>query len=292
MVYLKYCMTKPKLSYAEFYITNVCNLTCPQCNRFNDRKFKGHYKFNLEKYQEWANVLDLETCSILGGEPTLNPNLAEWITGVHACWPTAKGDLVTNGTRLSATTGLVSALAESQWGVSICVHNDLMREHVLNEITQTFGYCRFVDFMYYNGIINGMRFVSQDGIKFEITNGANFHNNIFQDGLFQLHNSDADQAHSVCTMQHCHHFIDGKLYKCGVVYLLPEYFKQIGRTVPELYSQYKPLEVSDINPAALDNLRNQSIPQCQFCPESLEFKKNHSTFKNKTLNIKVLGYQQ
>jgi uncharacterized Fe-S cluster-containing radical SAM superfamily protein len=285
-------MTKPTLNYAEFYITNVCNLTCPQCNRFNDRKFKGHYKFNLEKYQKWADVLDIKRCSILGGEPTLNPNLADWIRGVHSCWPNTTGELTTNGTRLQTSPGLAVALAESNWTVCISVHNDLMREHVLNEINQTFGYCQFVDFMFYDDVVYGLRLISQDGIKFEITNGANFHNNVFQDGLFQLHNSDADRAHEFCTMKNCHHFIDGKLYKCGVVYLLPEYFKQIGREVPELYTQYKPLEIEDLTHESLNNLTNQSIPQCQFCPEKLTYSRNQSTFKNKTLNIKILGHQQ
>jgi len=283
-------MNKLKLNYAEFYITNVCNLTCPQCNRFNNRKFKGHYNFDLEKYQAWADILDLETCTILGGEPTLNPELPRWIKGIHKCWPNTNGRLTTNGTRLQTSPGLVNALAESNWLVSICVHNDLMRDHVLNEITQTFGYCKFSEFMYYNGIINGMRVVSQDGVKFEITNGANFHNSIFKDGAYQLHDSDADIAHEICTMKHCHHFIDGQLYKCGVVYLLPEYFKQSGLAVPTLYDQYQPLTVESVTKSALDNLSNNSIPQCKFCPEKLEYTKNHSTFKSKVLNIKILGY--
>jgi len=284
-------MNKPTLPYAEFYITNVCNLTCPQCNRFNDRKFKGHYKFNLEKYQEWAAALDIKKCSILGGEPTLNTGLAEWIIGVHSCWPNAEGKIATNGTRLQASIGLKSALINSGWTLCISIHNNLMREHILNEINQTFGYCQFVEFIYYNNAINGLRLLSHDGVKIDITNGANFHENVFQDGLFQLHNSNADRAHSVCTMKNCHHFIEEKLYKCGVVYLLPEYFKQIKRPIPELYAQYKPLEIENITQPKLDELGNQSIPQCQFCPENLKYNKNQSVFKNKALNIKILGHQ-
>jgi len=284
-------MDKPTLNYAEFYITNVCNLTCPQCNRFNNRKFKGHYQFDLNKYQEWANVVDIKTCSILGGEPTLNPNLAQWIRGIRTCWPTTQGKLATNGTRLQISPDVISALADSNWEVCVSVHNNLMREHVLNEITKTFGYCKFNEFVYYNGFLNGMRVTSQDGIEFEITNGANFHANIFKDSEYQLHTSDAELAHTACTMKKCHHFIDAKLYKCGVVYLLPEYFKQIGQAVPELYSQYQPLEPANITQSVINDLSNKSIPQCQFCPDKLEFKKNHSSFKSKLMNIKVLGHQ-
>jgi len=283
-------MDKPTLTYAEFYITNVCNLTCPQCNRFNNRKFKGHYEFDLDKYQEWADAVDIQKCSILGGEPTLNPNLAQWIRGIRTCWPTTQGKLATNGTRFQFTSDVVSALAESNWEVCVSVHNDLMREHVLNEIIKTFGYCQFKEFVYYNGFLGGMRVTSQDGIRFEITNGANFHTNIFKDGKYQLHNSDAELAHTACTMKNCHHFIDAKLYKCGVVYLLPEYFRQTGHPVPELYNQYQPLTASAITQTALDDLNKNAIPQCQFCPEKIEFTKNHSTFKSKLMNIKILGY--
>ena len=35
-----------RLNYAEFYITNVCNLNCTECNRFNNYHFSGHQRWD------------------------------------------------------------------------------------------------------------------------------------------------------------------------------------------------------------------------------------------------------
>jgi len=285
-------MTKPTLKYAEFYVTNVCNLDCPQCNRFNNRKFKGHYKFNLGTYQRWAECIHLESCNILGGEPTLNSDLPDWIRGIHQCWPNAVGKVVSNGTRLTKLSGLADALANTGWTLDICVHNPLMRSYVLGEINQAFGHCRIKQIIQHNNlVVNGIAFETAQGITINIKSGENFHNNIFQDGQYQLHDSDPTEAHRVCTMKRCHHFIDGKLYKCGVVYLLPEYFNQVGQPVPELYDQYQPLEPGAITQDDLDLFSSSAIPQCKFCPTNLVYETNQSKFKNQLLNTRVLGHQ-
>lgn len=39
-----------RLDYMEFYITNVCNLTCTGCNRFNNYKFKGFQRWTEDKH--------------------------------------------------------------------------------------------------------------------------------------------------------------------------------------------------------------------------------------------------
>ena len=70
-----------KLPYVEFYITNVCNLNCTNCNRFNNYAFAGHQRWadNKEFYQQWAEILDVQEISILGGEP-LHKNNIEVVT--------------------------------------------------------------------------------------------------------------------------------------------------------------------------------------------------------------------
>ena len=285
-------MNKISLDYSEFYITNVCNLDCPQCNRFNNRKFKGHYFFDESLYAPWAEKLDLVECAILGGEPTLNPGLASWITSIRKLWPNVKGNVTSNGTNLNKVPGLANALAESNWELVICVHNVGMRNYVLDQINSTFGQCRFSKLMYFqDSVVNGMEFITPDGIVIKVTNGSYFYNNVFQDGHYQLHDSDPEAAHRVCMSSKCHHFIDGKLYKCGVVALLPEYYQQSNKAYPELYDQYQPLVVSDVTQDRLTQLTESAIPQCKFCPSDIKWMPNQSKFKSKILNIRVLNHQ-
>ena len=41
----------------EFYITNVCNIACPQCNRFNNWNFKGH-----QIWKDYYRMIFLQAC--------------------------------------------------------------------------------------------------------------------------------------------------------------------------------------------------------------------------------------
>ena len=84
----------------EFYITNVCNLDCRGCNRFNNYNFKGHSYWDdtADEIEKWSKRLDLPRITILGGEPTLNPDLEKWCSNLRRLWPMAVIMIQTNGT--------------------------------------------------------------------------------------------------------------------------------------------------------------------------------------------------
>ena len=84
----------------EFYITNVCNLTCRGCNRFNNYNFKGHQRWvdHASAYETWSKRLDLPRITVIGGEPTLNPDLELWASNLRRLWPDAVIMIQTNGT--------------------------------------------------------------------------------------------------------------------------------------------------------------------------------------------------
>ena len=95
------------------------------------------------------------------------------------------------------------------------------------------------------------------------------------DHQFKVYNSDPEKAHKVCISKYCTEMVDGKLYKCHHVALLPKFMKQyqvnISSDDKNLLLDYKPLSsdatVEEIE-IFVNNLR-QSIPQCTLCPENL-----------------------
>ena len=108
-----------------------------------------------------------------------------------------------------------------------------------------------------------------------------------------FHDSNPDEAADVCAFHEhgCHHFIEGKLYKCGPVGLMPEFMQQYKVTVTEkqqqLINDYKPAEaewaVEDLT-QFIDNLNNKVvIPQCSLCPSKHEQVK----FSASTKKIKI-----
>ena len=103
-----------KLDYTEFYITNVCNLNCPNCNRCNNYSFSGHTRWqdHVSQNQKWAQLLDLDTVGILGGEPMTNPDFLLWVKGIASLWPHSKIKIITNGTQFARWPQLYDVLLE------------------------------------------------------------------------------------------------------------------------------------------------------------------------------------
>ena len=94
----------------EIHAAHACNLTCESCSHFSN----GGHKAILspEDAEEWMKLwntrIEPKTFRILGGEPTLNPNLTELIYLTRPCWPSSKITLVTNGL-------LLNILQSSRW---------------------------------------------------------------------------------------------------------------------------------------------------------------------------------
>jgi len=130
-----------KLEYAEFYITNICNLNCPECNRFNNYKFKGQQNWEdySSDYYEWSKKVDIDKCGILGGEPLLNPSINDWIYGVREYWPNTEIKLVTNGTKMNKVKGLYNAIRDTNTITDICLHSKHDKDEILDAVKQFYG---------------------------------------------------------------------------------------------------------------------------------------------------------
>lgn len=279
-------MTKIVLDKVEFYITNVCNLTCSNCNRYNNYKFSGwqDWKDYQEIYQAWADKIDITHKVILGGEPLLNPTINDWITGIRQLWPDRYAPQIqSNGTRIDLVPGLYQACRSTGTWIGISVH----RKQDLDPIVQRIR----------NFLQHPIRETQDPGspmgsnLQFTDTNHVRVHvwisdyfiqSNVTQsaDGQFRLYRSDPEKAHANCEfVRHKnYHFIHGKFYKCGPAGLMPEFDQQFGFDITEaereiLYS-YRPLTIDEFDSRALEFFQHLDDPidQCRFCPETWEYK--------------------
>jgi|TARA_R110002074_G_scaffold350929_3_gene521977 organic radical activating enzyme len=278
----------------EFYITNVCNIACPQCNRFNNWNFKGHqiWKDYEAIYEQWATKIRLQRICILGGEPLMNPSIVSWVKGMNKIFK-KKVQILTNGTRLNHVKGLYDSLHfeykdenefDNNW-IGVSVHN-------ANDIDRHFeeGY-KFLqgEVTKYDGTRNtnnnatwgaDYALVDENGIRLhywienQFTQAAVQRNPLTE--RFELHKSDPQQAHDECSFVHhqCHHFINGKLYKCGPVGIMPEFDDQLKFDISEddrkILHSYEPLSVHEFAQRGkqfIDNI-DEVIDQCKFCPSN------------------------
>lgn len=281
------------VSNIEFYITNVCNLNCVNCNRFNNHDFSGYQKWSdyKEIYAQWSRHIRLQRVTILGGEPLLNPTILDWIDGINEVW-NVPVQILTNGTRLNRVAGLydrvVNAVDPTNLGIKnwigVSLHNQHDRERCFDEVKKflhgDINYYHHTDPLNVNNAMTfgaTHAFVDSNNVRIPIWEYDSFYKaavHLNHNGKFTLYNNDPVQAHSTCgfAMFKCYHFIRGALYKCGPVALFPEFDAQHHLDITdqdrELLNSYAPLQVhefADRGSKFLGEL-DQVIPQCKFCP--------------------------
>jgi organic radical activating enzyme len=108
------------------------------------------------------------------------------------------------------------------------------------------------------------------------------------------YNSDPNQAHANCYFKSCHQINKGKLYKCPLVSVLPDFLDQFNVDISsddlKLANEYKPISNLDDDStiSKFVNDINQPIPQCKFCP----IKYNKHNFVGTDKKIKIISAQK
>lgn len=283
----------------DFYITNVCNLTCEGCNRFNNFDFRGWQRWSDYEpvYQQWSQLITISPPTIMGGEPFLNPTLPDWIRGINGLFG-VEVQVLTNGTRFAQAKNFYDCLlyrsprngAQNHIGVSL--HNadqytrlDLEIKNFLQSPVQVFPKHDprnkwKSDYMYLDANRVVVNVYVVDKFANSTLKKVTVMNNQTQT-FFQLHNSDPDTAHNNCSFARykSYHFVKGKLYKCGPVALLPEFDQQhrdsmlIKDQDRELINSYRALTTENFDEYHQEFFANidKPIPQCKFCPENYKF---------------------
>lgn len=271
----------------EFYITNVCNLTCSGCNRYNNYKFAGWQNYNnyADIIQQWSKKINLIKPMILGGEPLLNPTINQWVEGIRAAWPNGYSpEIVSNGTRIDITDGLYESCRKTGSWLGISLHRDQDREPVFARIRNFLSHPISEGPNLRAELNADYQFIDCNKVQVHIWNTTNFlQNNIIEniDGTRTLYNSDPVKAHAVCpqVIHKNYHFINGKIYKCGPAPLMAEFDNQYPFNISDedraLIHTDQGLSIDEFDErgaeffATIDN----PIPQCKFCPTDWEWHK-------------------
>jgi hypothetical protein len=289
----------------DFYITNVCNLTCQNCNRFNNLNFKGWQDWaDYEPiYEQWGQLVELKAITIMGGEPFLNPTLKDWITGLNRIFG-IEVQVLTNGTRLLQTTGVYDAIsgfrrskngrAPNHIGVSLHTPEDFeklrsdIHEFLQGDVTEEFGKDK-------NKWNADWHFRDRYGVQINVYSVDHFSQAAIiplGNGAYTLHNNNPIESHAECSFARwkSYHFIRGQLFKCGPSALMPEFDLQTPFDINDedrvLLHSYKPLGVDNFagyHQEFFANLDNP-IAQCKFCPKSGPMEKIYPVRKGSNPN--------
>lgn len=271
----------PKL---EFYITNVCNLTCEHCNRFNDLNFKGWQRWSdyAEAIEQWDKKIAIVHPVILGGEPLLNPTILDWIVGVSKMSTVYPPQILTNGTYIDRVDGLYETCLQARraW-IGVSLHNLDQREEIYQRIRNFYPPgSRIKEVVGKENTKTGSdrSFIDRNNIKVEVWEQTEFVKSALRttaQGRMTLNNSRPEIAFDKCHFARSknYHFIKGKIYRCGPSALFPELDDQFDLDLCEadkqLIRSYRPLGLDDSDAKHLEFFEHidDMIPQCKFCPE-------------------------
>jgi hypothetical protein len=225
----------------------------------------------------------------------LNPDFENWLFGISNLWPKSKLQIATNGTRLDKITNeIYHVLLKHQGTLWITCHDIELYDGFL-DFSKTF-LNKIVSDTVADNVSNydwkseyersktdptvklktvSRKLIDENGVEVILDWSQSFVSSIVNllddQSLTMKYNSDPVQAHDICYFKNCHQINKGKVYKCPLVSVLPDFLDQFDVTMSAddrvLAQSYEPLTV-DKNVSEFVNAITDPIPQCKFCPSN------------------------
>lgn len=255
-------------------ITQACNLSCLGCTNYSDLPHKGYVTWadGKDQLESWIDRVDILDFGIMGGEPLINPEVDQWITGVRKLMPASQIRFTTNGILLSKNLEIIDLLSSiGNCVFKITVHQKESEvEDVIDYIMSRYKWTPVVEW----GI---HRFVSGNNFRFQI-NRPNKFLKTYQGSYADMrpHDSDPVQAFEICCQKTCPLLYQGRIYKCSTSGLLHETLARHGNPNWELWAPYIQTGLSsDCDQQELEEfLDNFGKPNsmCRQCPTASDQK--------------------
>ena len=115
-----------KVKHLEIHVAHACNLACESCSHYSDHGHKGIVPIGeADRWMsQWSGRISLGTFSLVGGEPTIHPDLTGFVRLARRHWPGAYLRLVTNGFFLHKHPELPLALqGDSKAHLFLSIHH-------------------------------------------------------------------------------------------------------------------------------------------------------------------------
>jgi len=239
----------------RFYLALGCNLKCKHCI-YAFRQGIIPKETLIDSFEKWNRKLSPELIILYGGEPLLNPEIADIVIAVKHYWQQSQCLIFTNGIllpRLPDST--LQVFAENNVQVHISQHI------VTQEYRDTLKQSLFL--------------LGQFGIKYSIANAfRNWHRtyDIDNDGVPMPCQSDMKTAYKNCTAKYCTLVHGNYLYRCvGLANkIMAAEAGIIGQEWNDRVLTHKPVTFESSPKEICDYLLKKAVPECSVCPETRE----------------------
>lgn len=272
-----------RLRSLELHVTHACNLACDDCAHFSNFGLKGHVTpAEADGWlAAWSHRVKPGAFALLGGEPTSNPRLVEFLPIVRKHWSSIPMQLVTNGWFLDRHPELPAALKRHRIRLSISIHHHGPTYlEKIREIRALVGQWRShysinVDF---RPSWNGWKLRHRETPRKEFNGVVHGH----PSDIMPYTDGNPAQSWRNCGSKWCMQLYDHRLWKCPQVAYLPQVARQFGLGQREAWSEvlgYKGLdpECTESELRAFAGKRTESV--CAGCPAEKHFVKINSPIR-------------
>lgn len=246
-----------RIRHLEIHLAHSCNLHCESCSHYSNQGHKGVLSLDDAEHwmQLWNRRVNPHTFSLLGGEPTIHPDLTEFVSMTRRLWPVAHLRLVTNGFFLHRHPALPAVLQHDPNAcIYLSIHHDAPEYQeklkpilaLLRSWIRDYG----IQVRTYTSFKNWTRVYHGSGSAMEP----------FNDG-------QPRQSWERCPAKYCPQLFEGKIWKCGpLAYLKLQDAKYRLSDSWKPYLQYQALEPGCTDMQLAEFFRREEEPSCGMCP--------------------------
>ena len=248
---------RPAFRKLELHVAHGCNLACESCSHYSNHGHAG--TVSVEEADRWMGLwsrrVSVDRFTLLGGEPTIHPQLPRFVGLVRRHWPQAQIEIVSNGFFLHRHPSLPSVLAaDPDARLIISVHHD--SEEYQARLKPVFALLE--DWKRDHGVAVRIRPAARNWTR---------RYEGFGDAMLPFEDSDPRASWEICPARHCKQLLDGRIWKCAPLAYLPMQkarYRLSGKWDP--YLAYKALDPGcpDAELVAFAAMEDEAA--CGMCP--------------------------
>lgn len=249
-----------QIDVLELHISHSCNLKCQHCTHYSNYSHKGMLDASTADLwiSQWAPRVSPGRFSIMGGEPTLNPELCDILRISRKHFFNNSMHLISNGFFLDRHPGLDQVLYDNDILLKISLHAEPDRfeeyDNKIKEVEEMLSTwkCRW-------------KFTPSHKKWRRLYNGYGSDMKPFNDG-------NPRASWECCFQRTCHQLHEGMIWKCpSIAYLRMQYEKYNLGPEWDQYLDYQALkpDCTEKELEAFFAKEEESI--CSMCPASIQY---------------------
>ena len=240
----------------ELHVTHACNLACESCSHYSNHGHSGNLSLE-DAYAwmaPWSRRLTLDRFVLLGGEPSIHPELPSFVPLVRRHWPQARIRIVTNGFFLDRHPDLPRVLAaDGNCELALSVHHDAAayrdRLEPIFDLLETWQRSHSIVVMVWESHTRWTRRYRG-----------------FGELMLPFEDGQPRRSWEICPARHCKQLFDGKVWKCPpITYLSMQKRKYDLSPKWDPYLSYQPLELTCSDGELAGFLQREEEPICAMC---------------------------